>query len=152
MISVSPWYINAVYDRCRWQGLESVRVDVEIEPGKVHRLHRIRIKELRHYIARMLQLTRKDLHRSVNPKGMPWRAARTWADGTTFEGDYIAERVMALGVAAGFVTIVPKRIEGLDEQLHHFVVVEDARIANWLAEERREKLQEKTPSNPPKEG
>ena len=139
MLSPTPWYINAMYDRCKWQRLETVRVEVEVEPGRKHELHRLRIKELRHFIARMLQLTRKDLHRSHNPKGMPWRAAHTWADGTEFQGDYIAERVMALGAAAGFVTIIPRRIEGLDDAVQHFVVVEDQLIENWLAAEERDK-------------
>ena len=91
-------------------------------------------------IARMLRATRSDLHRTVNPGGLPWRAARTWADGTTYEDEHYAEQMLALGVAAGFVTIIPKHIEGIDQPTQHFVVVENARIAHWLAEQRRSKL------------
>ena len=144
MLPPTPWRIDNIYHSCVWHGgLDSVRVDVEIEPGRVHKLHRLRVKEWRMIIARMLRATRSDLHRTVSPGGFPWRAARTWADDTTYEDEHYAEQMLALGVAAGFVTIIPKHIEGIDQPTQHFVVVENARIAHWLAEERRSKLKNK---------
>lgn len=136
--SQSAWYIKAMFEACRWQGLQSVRVNVEVEYGREVRLHRLRIKEKRHAIARILQHVRKDMCRSNNPKGMPWRAARTLADGTVMD-EQAAEYLLAMGVAAGFVTIVPRKVESLDNWIQHFAIIEDALIDNWLAAEKRDK-------------
>ena len=134
--STTGWYIKSMFDACCWHGLQSVRVDVEVEPGRVLKVHRLRIKERRHAIARMLQNTRRDIHRSVNPKGMPWRAVRSLSDGCTLD-EQAAEQFVALGVAAGFVTIVPRKVDALDSWIQHFVVIEDVLIENWLGAERR---------------
>ena len=47
--------------------------------------------------------------------------------------------IIALGVAAGFVTIVPRQVESLDNWVQHFAVIEDVIIDNWLAAEKRDK-------------
>lgn len=149
--STSSWYIKAMFESCCWKSLDSVRVNVEVEPGRVLKVHRLRIKEKRHAIARILQHARKDMCRSQNPKGMPWRAARTWSDGTTMD-EQAAEYVIALGVAAGFVTIVPRKVESLDNWVQHFAVIEDVIIDNWLAAEKRDKRVASPPALPRREG
>lgn len=140
MLPPTPWYIDRIYDRCRWHKLDTVRITVTID-GCKHELHRLRIGELRYYIARMLQLTRKELHRSVNPQGMPWMAARIWANGTELCNLAIAQRVLAMGAAAGFVTIEERQLPHVDEK-HTYVIVEDNRIRHWLKEERERRREQ----------
>ncbi len=145
--STTAWYIKTMFEACRWQGLQSVRTDVEVEHGHVLKIHRLRIKERRHAIARMLLQARKDMRRSVNAKGMPWRAARILADGSEVDAQ-AAEQLLALGVAAGFVTIVPRKVESLDNWVQHFAVIEDVLIENWLAAEKRDKRAASLPALP----
>ena len=148
--STTAAYIKAMFEACRWQGLHTVRTDVEVEPGSVLKLHRLRIKERRHAIARMMLQVRKDMHRSVNPKGMPWRAARILDDKYEID-EQTAELLLALGAAAGFVTIAHRKVESLDNWVQHFVIIEDVLIKNWLAAEKRDK-RVASPNPPPEEG
>lgn len=140
MLPPSPWLLERLYNQCLWHKLDTVRTTVVID-GCKHHLHRLRIGEHRYYIARMLLLTRKDLHHSVNPKGMPWMAARVWDNGTTLVSLTHVHRVLALGAAAGFVTIDERHLPQVDEKLT-YVIVEDSRIRHWLKEERERRREQ----------
>lgn len=59
---------------------------------------------------------------------MPWQSVRIGADGTELDLSY-ADKLIALGLAAGFVSIEQRTVNGVGETVP-FAVVEDIRVRN----------------------
>lgn len=121
--------VEWLYNECQWKGheLESNCMKVTTPMGGVHCLHARRVKMWQKRIARLLKYCRTECFRSAGG-GMPWQSVRIGADGTELGLSY-ADKLIALGLAAGFVTIEQRTVDGVGEAVP-FAVVEDIRVRN----------------------
>lgn len=121
--------IEWLYNECRWKGheLESNCIKVTTPKGDVHRLHSRRVKMWGKRIARLLKYCRAECFRSAGG-GMPWQSIHIGADGTELDLSS-ADKLIALGLAAGFVSIEQRTVNGVGETVP-FAVVEDIRVRN----------------------
>lgn len=133
---LSSLYIHKIYEQCRWQRLDTVKLSVEVEPGRTHLLHRLRVSENKMRIARWLLQMTDDIQRTTSHKSVPWRLACRLKDGFMLT-ERAAEQLLAMGAAAGFVTINIRQLDSVDEP-QGFAVIEDDIIRNYItAEDRR---------------
>lgn len=125
----APGAINSLYSDCLWKNneLESNQLKVETPHKGIHCLHRRRITSWQTRIVRTLKYGRSESFRSIG-NGLPWQAFRVSADGTELSLHH-TDMLIALGMAAGFVSIEERTVEGIDGTVP-FVVVEDVRIRN----------------------
>lgn len=63
--------------------------------------------------------------------GKPWQMARYFEDGCKLENMEVVERLIALGVAADFITISHQHVPGISAP-QTFIVIEDIRIQNFV--------------------
>lgn len=133
-----------MYERCHWRSgeLENQLLTVTVATGKVYRLHARKISDYRLQIAHILTRNlRPEMMRSFpsGTKGMPWFSAKFDKNGLPIGDLQTVEMMLALGVAAGCVTVQRKTMEGVEGSVP-FVIVEDRRVRDWeLTEKRRVK-------------
>lgn len=74
--------------------------------------------------------------RSHGANGMPWFSAKYDRNGLPLGNLQTVEMMLALGVAAGCVTVYRKKIDGVDGSIP-FVIIEDRRVRDWELTEKR---------------
>lgn len=134
-------HIRRMYERCHWRSgeLENQLQTITVATGKVYRLHARKIFDNRLQIAHILTCNlRQELMRSYpGSKGMPWFSAKYDRKGLPLGDLQTVEQMLALGVAAGCVTVYRKTMEGIDGSIP-FVIIENRRVRDWeLTEKRR---------------
>ena len=151
--------IYKIYDSCQWERLDTVKLAIEVEPGRMHLLHRIRLGEHKLRIARWLLHVNDGIQRTKVHKLVPWRIASRLCGGMHLS-DKATEQMLAMGAALGFVTINIRQLDSVDTP-QGFAVIEDDIIRNYItAEERRgaynrmikSKQKREASPTPPKEG
>ena len=134
-------HVRRLYERCHWRSgeLENQLQKVTIATEKVYRLHARKVSDYRLQIAHLLTYNlRPEMMRScpnVN-KGMPWFSAKYDKNGLPIGDLQTVEMMLALGVAAGCVTVQRKTMEGVEGSVP-FVIIEDRRVRDWELTERR---------------
>lgn len=128
-------YIYKIYESCLWQRLDTVKLSIEVEPGRMHLIHRLRVAGHKLKVARWLLLLNDDIQRTKVHKLVPWRIACRLCGGMHIT-DRAAEQLLAMGAALGFVTLNIRKLDSVDEP-QGFAVVEDDIIRNWIAAEQR---------------
>lgn len=118
-----------LYRECQWKEteIEGNRIKVETPMSGVHYLHRKRVKLWQTRIARILKYCRTDSFRSSG-NGIPWQGLRVSEDGVQLCLGHI-DKLMALGLAADFITIEQHTVDGVDMPVP-YAVIEDVRIRN----------------------
>ena len=133
---LTTYHIQKIYDSCQWQRLDTVKLSAEVEPGRVHLIHRLRIAEHKLKIARWLMQVNDGIQRTKVHKLVPWRIANRLCGGMHI-ADKAAEQLLAMGATLGFVTLSIRKLDSVDEP-QGFAVIEDDIIRNYItAEERR---------------
>lgn len=121
--------IEKIYKSCLWKDneLEGNCMKVDTPRRVAHLLHRRKVAAWQTRIVRTLKFCQSMCLRSVGG-GAPWQAMRISRHGTELDLSY-TDKLIALGIAAGFVTIEQRTIEGIDGTVA-YAVIEDVRVRN----------------------
>lgn len=136
MPTFTPTQINETYDYCRLRRHET-KEEVVAVPGFMvtpHAFRKNKLEASRLFVIRALKLLPKNIRRSNGCQGVPWFTARHIAKQDKNYGLEVIDRLLAMAVGLGLVTVVHP--EGAVSDVA-YIIIEDLTAAR-LCRTRRE--------------
>lgn len=127
----SPITLERLYVSCQWKRgeLDNQRIRITDPMGKEHRFHARKLSAHRARIIALLRALPPEMMRSHSSTGMPWHSAcNIHAEGIRYDDKYAAV-LLAIGQAAGYVTMRSVKFEDILET-QRFAIIEDYRWKN----------------------
>ena len=128
--------INETYDYCRLRKHET-KAEVVAVPGFMstpHAFRKNRLEASRLFVIRALKLLPKNIRRSCGCQGVPWFTARHIAKQDKDYGLEVIDRLLAMAVGLGLVTVVHPEKAVSDVA---YIIIEDL-TASRICKTRRE--------------
>ena len=124
MPTITPTTINERYDECRLRKHERMDTAIAV-PGFMstsHVFRKTKLESNRLFVISVLKMLPKSIRRSAGCEGVPWFIARRIVSQDKDYGLDVVDKILAMGVALGLVTVIHP--EGIATDTG-YIIIED---------------------------